>query len=50
MKIEAEEHLLSSSPEGSFSGDELVQRDPESEVIHGVIVLLALQQLRGHEP
>ena len=42
-------YLLSSGPEGSLSSHELVQCDPQSEVIYGVIVLFSFQQLRSHE-
>lgn len=42
-------YLLSSAPERSFGRHEFIQSDPQSEIIHRVVVLLSFQQLRSHE-
>lgn len=43
------QYLLPSDSKGAFGFDHLIQSHPQSEVIHGVVVLLLLQQFWSHE-
>lgn len=40
---------LSSGPERPLGSQELIQSDPQSEIIHRVVVFLSFQQLWSHE-
>lgn len=43
------QYLFSSNSKGAFGCDHLIQSHPQSEVIHGVVILLLLQQFWSHE-
>lgn len=47
--LPATSYLLSTGSEGSSGRNHLIQGDPQGKVVHGEVILLALQELGGHE-